>query len=150
MNFNPLSETEVLNLIPAGEYDFLVKEAEDRHSKTGNEMIKLTLAIWDANGNERIVFDYLLDKLMYKVKHFADAVGLEEKYLAGGYSAQDCLNLSGRCKVIVDEPEENSPYPPKNSIKDYCKADKNAAVKLSSNKAPQKESEPFIDSDLPF
>jgi len=40
MRFQPKTEAEVLNLLPAGEYDFLVKDAEDKTSQAGNDMIK--------------------------------------------------------------------------------------------------------------
>ena len=147
MKFNPLPESEVLNLLPVGEYEFYVKDAEDTVSqKSGAEMIKLTIAVIDKNGNERTVFDYLLESMMYKVKHFADAVGLEAEYEAGGYSAASCKNRSGKCKIIIDQPEEGSPYNPKNAVKDYVKRNPDAEP---IKREPEKEKELF-DEDLPF
>lgn len=147
MKFNPLTEAEVADLMPVGEYDFYVKEAKDTVSKkSGAEMIKLTLGVIDKNGRERTIFDYLIDSMMYKVKHFADSVGLEKEYESGGYSAIQCENQSGKCKIIIDEPDPASPYSPKNAIKDYVKRDPNAA---SVQTAPAKTDDLFND-DLPF
>lgn len=142
MQFQPLSESEVLNLLPEGEYDFLVENAEDKVSKSGNDMIKLNLAIWDNQNIKHVVFDYLLAQLMYKVKHFADATGLQDKYESGGYLASDCLNKTGRCKIVIQE-DNNSSYPPKNVIKDYMKGKEDSQLKLGAK-------DEFIDSDLPF
>lgn len=142
MLFQPLNEQEVLNLLPEGEYDFHVIDAEDTRSRAGSEMIKLTLTITDKNGKARTVFDYLLPALMYKVKHFSDASGLEEKYESGGYSAGDCIGKRGRLKLVIDQPT-NSNYPPKNVVKDYLK---NGTK--TEDKQPAENN--FIDDPLPF
>lgn len=148
MKFQPLSEVDVLNLLPAGEYDFVVADAKDDISKSGNEMIKLTLTVIDNMNRERTVYDYLLPSMMHKVRHFAYAVGLEKEYESGGYTAYQCKNKSGKCKIIVvDEPE--SSYPPRNNVKDYIKADASNPVKLKSPEMP-KADPLFQDSDLPF
>lgn len=143
MNFPPLSEEEVLNLLPNGEYDFLVKAAEDKVSKAGNDMIKLTISIWDDKNIEHTIFDYLLTSMMYKVKHFADSVGLEAEYKAGGYTADHCVNKSGRCKVFIDNPEDSN-FPPKNAIRDYIKG----TVKIEPPKPHPDQN--LFDSDIPF
>jgi hypothetical protein len=141
MRFNPMSEQEVLNLLNPGEYDFLVKNAEDTRSKSGNEMIKLTLCIWDNQNREHTVFDYLLEAMMYKVKHFADSVGLESEYVSGAFAAHHCMNKTGRCKIIIDDATDSN-FPPKNAVKDYIKS---VAKPIVSN--PKNDS---VDSDIPF
>lgn len=143
-SFKPLSEEEVIGLLKPGEYAFQVKNAEDAVSKAGNAMIRLTLAVWDDQGKERIITDYLLAALMYKVKHFCDAVGLEDKYQQGKFEAIDCVGKSGRCKIKIDEQDG---YAPKNSVQDYIK---NKVTKLESKKEEQKDTNGFVDDDIPF
>lgn len=138
LSFKPVSEAEAMGLLPEGVYDFQVKSAEDCVSKKGNPMIKLGLTIWDKEGRERQVTDYLMAAMMFKLKHFCDAVGLEEKYKAGSFAALDCLNKSGKCKLKI---EESDGYQPKNSVKDYLKSQE--AVKAKN------EAE-FLDDPLPF
>lgn len=141
MRFTPKSDEELLNLLPDGEYDFFVKHAEDTVSKKGNEMIKITIGILDNNNKEHTLFDYLLESLAFKVKHFAQAIGIEEKYNSGGYDAADCVNKSGRCYITKDEAKDG--FQAKNSVKDYFKGDE---------KNPQQnEEKKFDDSlDIPF
>lgn len=138
-SFKPQTEEEVLNLFKEGIYNFKVKAAEDKISQAGNPMIKLTLMVWDNAGNERYVVDYLMEKLMYKVKHFCDAVGLEKKYAAGAFEASDCINKTAQCKLRI---EESDGYLPQNRVQDYLKGEEKA----------KKEEEPVFDNDadLPF
>lgn len=141
MKLTPRTDEELLNLLPEGEYDFFVKQAEDTVSKKGNEMIRLSVAILDSNNREHLIFDYLLDALAFKVKHFAEAVGLEDKYNAGCYMASDCWNKSGRCYVTRVEAKDG--FPAKNNVADYIKA--------SDVKAAQPAGSPLIDDqDIPF
>jgi hypothetical protein len=130
MRLVPRTEEELLNLLPDGEYDFFIKQAEDTLSKQKydsqgqplprNEMIKLTLGILDAQNKEHILFDYLLEAMAFKVKHFAEAVGLEDKYNAGCYMADDCWNKSGRCYVTRQEAKDG--FQAKNNVSDYIRA----------------------------
>ena len=46
---------------PSGTYDFEIHDASEEISKaSGAEMIKLTIYIFNADGDRRTVFDYLL------------------------------------------------------------------------------------------
>ena len=83
LNFNPQTEEQVLNLLPDGEYPFYVYDAENWIGKTGKESIKLTLKVIDQNGAERSVFCYLSPNYLFLLKHFCDAVGLQEAYQKG-------------------------------------------------------------------
>lgn len=133
MRFKALNDSELMNLLPEGEYDFVVKDAQDTLSKAGNEMIKLKLCVSD----NRIIFDYLLEAMSHKLKHFAQAVGLDDKYNAGGFEAADCIDRRGRCLIVKEEGIGN--FGPKNSVRDYCKA----------NPVNVKQ-EDFTDDQIPF
>lgn len=143
-SFQPKSEEEVLNLLKAGEYAFQVKHAENAVSKKGNQMIKLIISIWDDNGREREITDYLMEAIAYKLRHFCDTVGLEDKYQAGQFDAADCVNRSGKCKIRI---EESDGYPPKNAVQDYVKSDKSDQT---TAQAPQEVDDDFDTSDIPF
>jgi hypothetical protein len=143
LEFDPLTEEQLFNLMPAGDYDFYVKGAEKHLSKSGNMSIKLTLAVYDANGKEFTIPCYLTTKYMFLLKHFMDAVGLDREYNQGKLTPEICFNLSGRCRVEVEEPEEGSPFFPKNVIKDFLKGGAKAV-----QSAPM--SEPGLNDDIPF
>lgn len=121
LNFSPQSETEILNLIPDGEYDFVVYESVKHLSKSGNISIKLTLNVFDNNKQIHTIFCYLTSNFMFLLKHFCDSVGLEEAYSKGILSPEMCGGKRGRCKVIIEDAQEGTSYPPKNVIKDFLK-----------------------------
>src|SRR5580658_7361799 len=70
---------------PAGEYDFTVHEASEAVSNSGNEQTKLVLHVYNRAGQQRTVFDYLVNtaKSQWKIRHFAEAVGMVRQYETG-------------------------------------------------------------------
>ena len=124
MRFTPKTDEEIArdNCWPAGEYDFEVTKAEDAVSKTsGAEMIHLKLLCYDQDGRQKIVDDYLMEKMAFKVKHFAQAVGLVDCYQQGLLTAEHCGSRNGRVLLIIQE-DKSGKYPPKNAVKDYVPA----------------------------
>lgn len=124
MQFSPKQESELNNfvLFPKGDYDFEVIKAHDKTSMSGNDMIELELDIFDSNGNKCRVYDYLLEKIAYKLKHFCDSVGLTTEYEKGTLVADMCLNRNGKCRVDIKH-DNTGVYSDKNIIKDYLPAD---------------------------
>jgi len=106
-------------MLPPGEYDFEVLKSTDKFSKGGNPMIELVMWVYSADGERVIVTDYLLEKLAYKLRHFASAVGRIADYEAGTLDGNGLVGLTGRCKLGVEKPKDDSPYPPKNVVRDY-------------------------------
>lgn len=55
MRFEPKSEDQLKAefLLPDGEYDFTVTEAEEKQSAKGNDMIALKLTAYTPDGGER-------------------------------------------------------------------------------------------------
>lgn len=104
---------------PAGQYGFTVKDASEEISAAGNEMIKLTLKVFNLDGKERTVFDYLLaaEEAQWKVRHFAEAVGLIEQYTAGDLDINEMVDRSGELKLRV-KPAQGQ-YPAGNQVGDY-------------------------------
>ncbi len=147
LNFLPKSEQDLLELMPDGEYDFLVRAAENyRNPNNGNQSIKLTVEVYDKNGKAKSIFCYLSPNFLILLKHFCDAVGLEYAYQAGTLSAEMCLSQSGRCKVIIKQPKEGTNYQPKNEIKDFIKGDKKPMIPPATDNSK----DDGFDNDLPF
>lgn len=126
MKFKHKTEEEIQSmfLLPEGTYQFVVTKAEDAMSKSNNEMIKLTLKIMDKSGREHTVYDYLLEAMEFKLKHFCDATGLEKEYQSDMLLAKHCEGKSGMVDIIVQKGQPNPAggnYADKNSVKDYIK-----------------------------
>lgn len=164
MRFQPKSEKEIAQgaLLAPGQYDFDVLKAADETSSNGNEMIHLTLKFYGPEGTT-IVHDYLLEKVAYKLRHFAYAVGLGIKYEAGTLEAIDCEDRSGKAALRIVE-DKAGKYPPKNDVQDYITPedyqDQKDAVQtavMKQNGAAKKEPaiqraehKPLNDDDIPF
>jgi len=153
MNFSPKTADEIstFSLLEKGVYNFRVTKAEDQISKSGNEMIKLTLQIWDKAGDSHFIFDYLLEKAAYKLRHFAECCGLIDKYNLGAFSAGDCEGREGKVDIIV-QPGQPKPdggfYADKNAVKDYVVGDK--VVSILGKRLPSVKIEEGFDDDFPF
>lgn len=104
----------------AGDYDFEVHAASEEISKSsGREQIKLTLYVFDEDGNKRTVFDYLGsdEKSQWKVRHCAEALGLVAQYERGEMDPFDLEGKSGRLRLRVKKAEGE--YPANNTVGDY-------------------------------
>jgi len=103
-------------LLPEGQYDFEVLESYDMVSKQGNEMIKLILRVFNEEGRETVVRDYLVAAMAHKISHFCICADLSENYERGELSAADCEGASGSLHLIVSH---EVGYDPQNQVKDY-------------------------------
>jgi hypothetical protein len=145
MKFQPKSESEIINagLLEEGIYDFNVSYAEDKVSRAGKDMIELKLTVFDKEGKEKIIRDYLLEAMSFKLRHFCEVTGLIEKYNKGEFTADDCLGKSGKVSIKIQKGDVNPNggfYPDKNSVKDYVKSE----LKQVENK------DNFESDDVPF
>lgn len=138
--FKPISEAEASGLLQPGTYDFQVKTAENAVSKKGNPMIKMNVTVWGHDGREHFIYDYLMEAMAYKLRHFCEAVDLMDKYQEGQFDATDCVGKSGKCKIKIEEAGE---YPARNSIQDYVKP----AAKANGE---AKQANDFIEDDIMF
>ncbi len=154
MRFDPKSDEEIqtMDLMDEGIYPCQVEHATDKISKSGNEMIELKLRIWDANGRERLIFDYLLPQMAKKLKHFAVNAGLQEKYDNGTILADDCVGKTMAVELFVQlgkpKPDGSGDYPAKNSVRDYCGSSSSSAPKETEKSVDN--SHPSFDDDIPF
>ncbi len=144
MNFTPKNENELSNLLPDGEYDFEVIDAQDKKSqKSGADMIMLKIAIWQGDRISCYLFDYLLESVAFKLRHCCDACGLLDKYQSGSLDATQFIGRTGKAKIIIQK-DKTGQYPDKNAIKDYClRPMKPVNSQQQHNQQPK-------DDDLPF
>lgn len=98
--------------IPAGNYEFIVANAEEKESKAGNPMINLEMLI-SAPGRETPVkvYDCLVftDAALFKVEQFCKATGLDDKFKIDDngntdvdLSDFDCVNRQGTARFEND------------------------------------------------
>lgn len=104
-------------LLQKGDYDFEVTEAIEKTSKSGNPMIQVRLKVFHED-SFRFVTDYLMEKMAFKLRHFAESVGLLEEYNAGQFDASNLVGASGVVKLEI-EPAKGA-FAAKNSVKDYA------------------------------
>lgn len=117
MKFQPQSDEEIKRAMcaPPGTYDFEVVSAEDKISSKGNPMMVVTIKVF-VGGGERTIKDYLMEKMAFKLKHFAHAIGMAKAYDDGGL---DPNTLSGCAGKVIIEVQEQDGYGPKNVVDDY-------------------------------
>lgn len=122
MRFTPKSNEELekeaaaRGPFSAGVYDFEFTEAVDDISKAGNDMITVTLKIYNEQGESRKVKDYLMESMAFKLRHACETSGLSAAYEAGEIEAADFVGRSGRVKIKV---KRQPPYADKNEVADY-------------------------------
>ncbi len=157
MNFSfpPMTEEEIkaLNMVDEGIYDFEVVKATAKTSQKGNQMIEMQLMIWDKEGKEHVIFDYLVSikSMMYKIKHFCDTAGLDKEYQSGSFDVSQCEGRRGKAHIVVQAGQPNPAggmYADKNAVKDYVMTDKGAVKHESDSSKPQVDND--LNDDLPF
>ncbi|TAL08491.1 MAG: DUF669 domain-containing protein [Nitrospirae bacterium] len=151
MRINPRTEEEVqsIGLLTPGKYDVEVLDAQDRISKSGNEMIEMQLRVWGSDGKICILTDYLLDAMAFKLRHFAEATGLIDKYNLGNLEAADCINKCAKAQITIQKGKEKEDgsgekYRDKNVITDYF---------IHTGKAPSSsppQNDDFLNDEVPF
>ena len=147
--FQSMTEEQIdrLGLMEEGKYDFEVVKSERKSSSKGNPMAELQLKVWGNDGHARILRDYLVftpqQLCMRKIKHFCEAVGLEEEYKKGQIP-EKLDTYCGRLKLEIKAAEvgkDGKDYPAKNNVADYLKRSKNE---------PRNVIDKNFDDDIPF
>lgn len=136
--FTPKTEEELtlMNLLPEGEYHFIVQRAQEKTSKNGNPMLELFLEVFSPDGDSVFVADYLVDKkkMAWKIKHFCDSIRLEARYNQGQLDPHILAKKEGIAHIAIEKSEN---YKPKNKVKDYIikKEKKNVSLDQPLGKA---------------
>jgi hypothetical protein len=143
MKYAPKSEEELRKLIQPGIWDWECLKAEEKKSKSGNQMLELLLKVYDTQGNSNLVNDYILETADWKIRHFAFSCALGSVYESGCIEAHMCVGQSGRCKGGIEK-DKTGQYPDKNKIIDYLESDE-SYVKKQENKPDDLD-----DTEIPF
>lgn len=154
MRVTPISEQEAdalsTNLWPDNEYDYEIKEAEEKTSRAGNDMFALQIWLYDDQGAKKMVFDYLIneERQSWKIRHFAASCGLLPQYEKGSLMVGEMIGRTGRC-TIGSQPAKDG-YPAKNVVRGYVKA--TGATPVTARPPAQREKAPAgdIDDEIPF
>lgn len=149
--FQPKSREELARLLPDGKYQAFVSNATDKQSKSGSDMIELRLQIYDAEGAQFFINDYLVftEKSLFKVLGFCEAAGIKDRYDTGSLSAFDCVDRTVWVNVGTQKQEG---FQPKNVAKSYF-VPKEQKAKDDKPNPPQNKrvsKDNGEDPDVPF
>jgi hypothetical protein len=158
MNFAPKSRQELKPTLHDGTYPATVTKAEEKVSRSGNDMIALTLRVEAPEGGSVLVNDWLIpnEKNMWKVYAFCEAAGLADRYMSGGLSANDCL---GACVNVKVKNEFSEQFGEQARVKGYIKPEVAAmpepvgvpaAQGERARKAAEERTAESGESDIPF
>ena len=145
MKFTPVSKEELAtaNLIPVGDYDAMIDDAEEKISSNGNDMLVLDLLVKMPDGKQRKLRDWVvLPMFMWKFQHLCEAAGLEDKYNAGNVDQSDFCGRNLRVRVYHEEFNDEM----KAKVKDYFPPDGAAqqhAAQTVMESTPSQEDIPF-------
>lgn len=127
---------ERFQLLKEGEYDAVIRDSKDTISaSSGNSMMDMTVSVFDENGKDHDVRDFLVftKSMMWKVVHFAESANIIKEYETGNLCSDVAIGKRARVKIVIEQgsqiPEDKlkgkpagSLYPDKNKIEDYIKA----------------------------
>lgn len=116
--FTPKTEQEALGLLEKGNYEFIVKECNEKISRAGNPQLEVILLIVH-DKVEHLIYDYLSEEFMvFKLKHFIETLLGSNVYQEGSFNPKDSIGKKGMAKIMVRE-DKDGKFPTKNSIADY-------------------------------
>lgn len=158
MNFAPKSKQELSPTLRDGTYPATVTKAEEKVSRSGNDMIALTLRVEAPEGGSVLVNDWLIpnDKNMWKIHAFCEAAGLSDRYMRGGLDAYDCM---GACVNVKVRNEVSEQFGEQARVKGYVKPEPGAvpepvgvptAQGQAARKAAEDRKEETGDDDIAF
>ncbi len=84
-----------------GTYKFQVLRCDQKTSRNGKEYFNLKIRLYIGN-KEKIIYDMLFfeGKMIFKTKHFCEAVGLAKNYEAGKLMPYECDGKEGTLEII--------------------------------------------------
>lgn len=122
-SFDAKKEEDLIEMLQPGEGAFEVAKASAKTSKNNNPMIELILKVWDGQGMQGQIYDYMTlnpeSKFsLRKIRHFCYCVGLQELYENGKLDPSDCAGKSGKI-IIGIQKDKTGKYPDKSCVVDY-------------------------------
>lgn len=157
MRFNPVDpqqfeEPKEYSLLDPGTYKFVVAEATEKKSKSGNDMIELVLEHTDADGRTHKVWDYLvgIESAAWKTYQFCKAAGLTAEYHDGSLGDRDC---EGKIVEAAVKVEQRDGYPARLKVQSYegeSQQSRTEAAMAGQQPAPSGPHQGIDEDDIPF
>jgi len=150
MKFAPKSAEELAldGLFPAGKYPFEVIKSEDKVSKSGNEMLALSLKVYGERDRVTTVFEYLMASNQHRLNQFCTFTGLQAKYEAGELEAADCEGRQGWVCIKVQPAKDG--YDPKNVVNYYCPKPEGTVAGAPAARLAAAPKDLDSDQEIPF
>ena len=158
MRYNPNDLVEY-EPVEEGDYEFVVMNAEETTSQSGNEMIALALQVHVNGRKEPItVLDYLVNtpQSLWVLKDFCNAVSPRIDFDAGQLQAANCIGLTGTAHLVLGE--ENSKGKRYMEVERYIVPEENSGPSSTDEATRTEEtaltanpsSQPPEQDDIPF
>lgn len=151
MQYTPKSEKQIIeeNLWPVGIYGFEINESVEKQSKTsGKDMFALKITLSNDEGRTKIIDDYLLEAIAYKLRHCAVACGLENEYDTVSLKDYMFTGKTGLLKLGIQK-NKTGQYPDKNVISDYI-TEKDAPPASPRTPKVLADTKDDFDDEIPF
>lgn len=160
MRFTPKTDEEIAaeNLWQPGEYGFEVVDRVafgtkeyttlDTQAKSGADMIRLVVKVYNNEGGFQHLVDYLLESMPGKLRHACEAVGLLSKYETGMLTASDFIGKQGFLKIKIEK-DKTGQYADKNAVADYIPL-VDAVARATNTPPPGHPVNDPYDSTIPF
>jgi hypothetical protein len=160
-DYEVLTESEAMQeryqLLPDGEYSAVISSPIDKISQnSGNPMIEVILTVYDANGKDHTVKDYLSysRSMAWKMIHCAESAGKLQEYkdkkfcadVIRGCNVKVRIGTEKGGEIPIDKLKGKAPgarYPDKNKVEDYI-------VGSVSDKPVVANTDGFLDEEIPF
>ncbi len=148
-----MEEADVSSFIPEGDYPCIIKVAERKTSKTGNDYINVELSVtgekyagWQVRKIFSLWYQHADPQKESEIRGYAKndfarlirACGMSEV-------PKSAVALQGKevmCKLIVKEAEEGSEYGPSNEVKSFKKLETMTPPKAAGLPPSMKKSDP--------
>jgi len=101
--------------------DYEILSAKDATSSKGNEMIVADVRVFNSEGKQKDLTDYIGEWNEYKLKRIAP-----ERYEAGLVEGDSLVGKRGKCRLGLSKGQQKDDgtfYADKNDIKEYLKAE---------------------------
>lgn len=143
MQFTPKTKEELdaeKSMLAIGEADFEVTKATDKISSKGNPMIELQIKVWDKDGKQGTLFDYIVSNVHWKMLQFFASIGAPDLYFEGDIDPNMLVGMTGRAILAVQK-DKTGKYSDKIVISEYL--EKSNATKNATTKSD--EPDDFLD-----
>lgn len=139
MRYNP--EDANANLIPNDTWlEAIITSAEDRVSKSGNEMIEASFKVYDSAGKQPTIKHYFVASAPGMFKKLCKVLNLD--FESGDVSAESLVGKSLVVKVKIQK-DETGKYDDKNVIAAFSDKLPEGATGMHESRTPEDDGIPF-------